>query len=73
MITKIEKEKLDFIDAAQDAIDAAVEPIIRERMNAYREQFGSLNRVDCRLWGSCSISYVVAFQSAIEMDVDEED
>lgn len=73
MITKTEKEKLGFIDATQDAIDAVVEPILEERMKAYREQFGSFSRVDCRLWDSCRISFIVAFQSSLEMDIEEED
>lgn len=72
MMTKIEKEKLEFIDAAQNAIDDVVEPIIEERMKAYRERFGSFSRVDCHLWDGVCISFIMAFQSSLIMDVDED-
>lgn len=71
MITKLEADKLAFIGAAQNAIDAAVTPIIRERMIAYREQFGSFSRVDCHLWDSVCIGFVMAFQSALVRNVEE--
>ena len=70
MLTKLEAQKLASIDGAQDAIDAAVEPIIRERVNAYREQFGSLSRVDCHLWDGVSINFMMAFQSAFVVEED---
>jgi hypothetical protein len=71
MLTKTEKEKLAFIDAAQDATDDVVEPIIEEHMKAYREQFGSFSRVDCHLWDNVCISFVMAFQSALIRNVEE--
>ena len=72
MLTKLEADKLASIDAAQHAIDAAVGPIIEERMIAYREQFGPFSRVDCHLWDSVCIGFVMEFQSML-LDVVEED
>ena len=66
------KEKMDFIDATRDAIDAVVEPILDERMKLYHEQFESFSRLDARLWGSLDIAFIVSYASSIEMDAEED-
>ena len=68
MLTTIEEEKLAFIDDTNTTIDALVEPILKERMKGYSEQFGAFSRLDVRLWSSCSIAFDVAFHASREMD-----
>lgn len=72
MLTKLEADKLASVDAAQDAIHDAVEPIIKDRMIAYREHFGSLSRVDYHLWDSLCIGFMMEFQLML-LDVVEVD
>ena len=71
MTTTTEEEKLDFIYATNDAIGALVEPIIAERMNTYREQFGAFSGTDMILWDSCRIAFTVAYQSSLFLDVED--
>ena len=73
MMTATEEAKLEFIDATNDTIDALVEPIIAERMKTYHEKFGAFSRADMRLWDSCRIAFIVAYNSSLVLDVDDQE
>lgn len=70
MMTKTEKDKLEFIDAVNTEINELVEPILEKRMNTYCKQFGGMSRLDVRLWFDCNIGFVVAYQASIAMDAE---
>jgi len=66
----IKEQKLDFIIATEREIWDMVRPILKSRVEKYKEVFGEFDTTDMWLWHNISIGIEVAMATGDTVDVE---